>query len=126
MADEGIFCNQTSGMLALVTDELAKQEQELCRDYLGMEACLSFAERRSVLESFRNRKAVFQLILSLLPDQPKLRLQIVAEILGVMSVMAGATCEHGSCFAHEEVEDSIEFWRTKIPILDVQNGATAH
>lgn len=116
MADA--FAKQTPEMLAMVLDDIAAQEQYLFRDP-AVFAALPTEEKASVWKSCNARREIFALVLSLIPDQPQLRIQIIADVLGAMTVMAGQACEHGSCFTEENVFDAIELWRTRLPLLDM-------
>ncbi len=116
MADE--FSPQTAEMYLMILHDLEKQERELQEDpersriYNGPHAL-------AIQHGVRVRKELFALVLSLIPDQPRLRLEVFCDIVGVMAVLAGATCEHGSCYLYSEIDDSIKMWKARLPLLAV-------
>lgn len=98
---------QTPEMLALIL-----QDPERSAIYNG-------PNHDKIVAALQKRKAIFQLIMNLLPDEPRLRLEIISDVLGAMTVMAGADCEHGSCYIFSEISQSIAMWSARMPILSV-------
>ena len=107
---------QTPDMLTMVLADLEAQERELAEDPVRSQV-YNGPRYAAIVDALQKRKAIFQLLLNLLPDEPRLRMEIVADALGAMVVMAGVQCEHGSCYLYQELAQSIAIWSARMPLL---------